>query len=60
MIVAKTRMKKIPELCTECDFYKMLSRSWGFCELKKCVTPYGNILADGFCPLIKVNGNKLK
>lgn len=60
MIVAKTRMKKIPEICTECDFHKMLGPSWIFCEIKKGVTPYGGIVSNDFCPLIKVNGNKLK
>lgn len=60
MIVAKTEMKKVPELCSECDFHKMLGASWIFCEIKKCVTPYGGIVSDDFCPLIKVNANKLK
>lgn len=60
MIVAKTEMKKIPELCTECDFNKMLGVNWCFCEIKKCVTPFGTIVSDDFCPLIKVNANNLK
>lgn len=60
MIVAKTNMKKIPELCAECDFHKVLGVSWIFCEIKKDSAPFGGIVSKDFCPLIKVNANKLK
>lgn len=53
-------MKKIPKLCTECDFHKMLGASWVFCKIKSGVTPFGKIVSCDFCPLIKVNANKLK
>lgn len=58
MIVAKTKMKNLPEICTECDFHKMLGPSWVFCEIKNAVTPFGKIVSDDFCPLIKINSKK--
>lgn len=60
MILAKTDIKKIPDLCTECKFHKVLGCLWIFCEIKKDTTPYGNIRPDDWCPLIKVNANRLK
>ena len=60
MIVAETEMKKLPELCTECDFHKILGASCVFCKIKSGVTPFGKIVSYDFCPLIKVNANKLK
>lgn len=60
MIVAKTNMKKLPENCAECDFHKMLGASWVFCKINNGVIPFGRIVSYDFCPLIKVNANKLK
>lgn len=60
MIVAKTKMKKIPESCSECDFCKNLGVSWWWCEIKKAVTPYGTIVSDGWCPLMEVKNENRK
>lgn len=58
MIVAKTKMKKIPESCSECDFGKKLGVSWWWCEIKKSATPYGAIVSDSWCPLMEVKKTK--